>query len=262
MKIWVLSDIHLELTQGWDLPGSTERPDFDILVMAGDLVPHMERGVKWLIERVTDRPVIYIAGNHEAYHGDVDRTLHKAKDLARGTNIHVMERETAVIDGVRFVAGTLWTDFHLFGDPEAAMRAAGTQMNDYRRIRTTNYAHRLRPIDTFARHRSTRAYIDNELARAFGGPTVVVTHHGPYRGAMRLGYERDIISASYASDLSSLIERHQPDVWIYGHTHRSDDTMIGRTRIVSNSKGYGPSPALRMTTWDNPMFDPRFVIEV
>jgi 3',5'-cyclic AMP phosphodiesterase CpdA len=60
MKIWVLSDVHVELTSGWDLPGPGERPDFDVLVMAGDLVPAMERGVNWLRERVTDRPVIYL----------------------------------------------------------------------------------------------------------------------------------------------------------------------------------------------------------
>jgi predicted phosphodiesterase len=262
VKLWVLSDIHLELTTDWDLPGPADRPDFDVLVMAGDLVPQMERGVKWLVERVPDRPIVYIAGNHEAYRADIDRTLQKAKLAAAGSNVFVMEDETTVIGGVRFVAGTLWTDFQLFGDPEAAMRAAGANMNDYRLIRTNNYARRLSPTDTLARHRSTQAYIESELARTFGGQTVVVTHHGPYLGAMRQGHERDIISAAYVSDLSSLIEQHQPAVWIYGHTHRSDDTMIGRTRIVSNSKGYGPHPALRLTTWENSMFNPSLVIEV
>ena len=196
------------------------------------------------------------------YGTDIDRTLQKAKAAAAGTNVFVMENETVLIEGVRFVAGTLWTDFKLFGDPEAAMRAAGAQMNDYRLIRTDGHARPLHPTDTLARHRITRAYIGSELARAFAGPTVVVTHHGPYRAAMRHGHEHDIISAAYVSDLSSLIERYQPDVWIYGHTHQSDDTMIGRTRIVSNSKGYGPHPALRLTTLENPTFDPTFVIEV
>jgi hypothetical protein len=173
-----------------------------------------------------------------------------------------MGNETVVIEGVCFVAATLWTDFNLFGAPEAAMRVAGAQMNDYRLIRTDGHARPLYPTDTLARHRFTRDYVDRELARAFAGPTIVVTHHGPYRAAMRRGHEHDIISAAYVSDLSSLIERYQPDVWIYGHTHQSHDTMIGRTRIVQNSKGYGPHPALRLTTWENPEFDPRFVIEV
>jgi hypothetical protein len=35
----------------------------------------MERGVAWLLERVTDRPVIYVPGNHEFYGCDIDRTV-------------------------------------------------------------------------------------------------------------------------------------------------------------------------------------------
>ena len=46
MRIWVLSDLHIELTSGWDLPAPADRPDFDVLVMAGDLIPGMERGVE------------------------------------------------------------------------------------------------------------------------------------------------------------------------------------------------------------------------
>src|ERR1700704_61733 len=73
--LWILSDLHLELTRGWDLPSGDARPRFHILVVAGDLVPRMERGVKWLRERVPDRPVIYTAGNHEGYGCDIDRPL-------------------------------------------------------------------------------------------------------------------------------------------------------------------------------------------
>ena len=65
MRLWILSDLHLELTRGWDLPAGAARPDFDVLVIAGDLVTRMERGVKWLLERVVDRDVVYVAGNHE-----------------------------------------------------------------------------------------------------------------------------------------------------------------------------------------------------
>ena len=54
MRLWILSDLHIELTRGWDLPAGADRPDFDVLVVAGDLIPRMERGVRWLRERVTD----------------------------------------------------------------------------------------------------------------------------------------------------------------------------------------------------------------
>jgi hypothetical protein len=56
--LWILSDLHLELTRGWDLPLGEAPPHLDVMVVAGDLIPRMERGVAWLLERVTDRPVI------------------------------------------------------------------------------------------------------------------------------------------------------------------------------------------------------------
>jgi hypothetical protein len=78
MRLWIMSDIHLKLTRGWDLPFRDARPDFDVLIVAGDLIPRAERGVRWLLERVPDRPVIYLMGNHEAYGVDIDRTIEKA----------------------------------------------------------------------------------------------------------------------------------------------------------------------------------------
>lgn len=271
MKLWVMSDLHLELTQGWDLPGSGDRPNFDIMIVAGDLVPRMERGVRWLQERVTDRPVIYIPGNHEAYSADLDRTVEKAREAARGTNIVVMNDDTVEIGGVLFIASTMWTDFNLFGNPATAMELAGGVMNDYRRIRHQNYARRLRPVDTLARHRASRRFIEEQLAASFAGARVVVTHHAPYLGGTRPGMEKDPLSAAYASDLTALFvtdsgdgpSRHTDEdrlLWIYGHTHRSDDSLVGRTRVVSNAKGYGPGYGA--ATWDNPMFNPLLVIEV
>ena len=39
-------------------------------------------------------------------------------------------------------------------------------------------------------------------------------------------------------DMIPLIEKHQPALWVYGHTHECDDHAIGRTRIISNQLGY------------------------
>src|ERR1700754_3361900 len=143
--LWILSDLHLELTRGWDLPSGDARPRFHILVVAGDLIPRMERGVKWLRERVPDRPVIYIAGNHEGYGCDIDRTIEKAKEAAEGSKEFVLQNETIRLGSVTFAGATLWTDFDLFGDQLRAMRVAGDRMNDYRKIRTARYADRFRP---------------------------------------------------------------------------------------------------------------------
>lgn len=260
MKIWVLSDLHLELSRLWKFPEPAERPTFDVLVIAGDLIPRMERGVKWLAEHVPDQPVIYVPGNHEFYGTDMDRTVEKARIAALDTNVHVLSDDGLEIKGVRFLGGTLWTDFSLFGNPQMAMEMADSVMNDYKKIRWDRYSRRLKPDVSLARHRQTLGFLERELATGFEGPTVVVTHHAPYPGGIDEAHRHDLISAAYASDLTKLIIRTNPDVWIYGHTHLSEDHYIGRTRMISNAKGYGPWHPKE--TWDNARFNPRKTVEI
>lgn len=35
-----------------------------------------------------------------------------------------------------------------------------------------------------------------------------------------------------------MIEAYQPDVWIHGQVHNSDDYFFGSARIVCNPRGY------------------------
>lgn len=256
MRLWIVSDLHMELTRGWDLPDVQSRPPFEVMVVAGDLIPRMERGVAWLLERVKNRPVIYVPGNHEAYGADLDRTVGKARLRAAGTNVHVLQNDRLTIDGVTFLGATGWTDFDLLGDPYTAMRVAAEMMNDYRKIRIGNYQYRLRPEHALARNIETRAFLERELSKPKVGRRVVVTHMGFHAEAVPNGSENDIFSAVYTS--------RKPidgaDLWIYGHTHETRDFLAGSTRVVSNAKGYGPWRS--QAKWQNPNFDPAFVVEI
>jgi len=95
----------LESTRGWDLPAVGDRPDFDVLVIAGDLIPRAERGVAWLLDRVTSE-VVLVCGNHEFYGVDLDRTVEKARALAAGTNVHILQNDTVQIGDVTFIGAT------------------------------------------------------------------------------------------------------------------------------------------------------------
>jgi hypothetical protein len=93
----------------------------------------------------------------------------------------------------------------------------------------------------------------------------------PSLGIGASGSDEEILTAAYRSDLTSLMlpapieggrnSLRPADLWIFGHTHESEDVTIGCTRVVSNAKGYGPwLPQHR--AWDNRRFDPNFVIEI
>jgi predicted phosphodiesterase len=281
MRLWLMNDIHLELTRGWDLPAVADRPDFDVLVVAGDLIPRMERGVRWLADRVPDKPSILVPGNHESYGTDVDRTVEKALEAAEGTKVHVLQNRAVKIFNVAFAGATLWTDFALYGDRRRAMTIAGERMNDFKKIRKKGYAERFLPRDALARHKDSRAFIEGELRRPRGdGKLVVVSHHAPVPepGLPATPFEaggtvsdEKMLDAAYRSDLTALMSP-QPagdgrdalrpaDLWHFGHTHQSFDAVVGGTRVVSNAKGYGPWPP-KERTWENPAFDPHLVIEI
>lgn len=276
MRLWIMSDLHLELTRGWDLPSGAARPGFDVMIVAGDLIPRAERGVRWLLDHVPDRDrhVIYVMGNHEAYGTDIDRTIEKAKALAAGTNVHVLERESIKVGDVTFACCTLWTDFGVNGDAHQGMVIAGERMNDFKKIRTGRYVERFRPPHALTRHFKSVAFLKGEMRKPREGKLVVVSHHAPIpqmTDATGGSGEYPTLDPAYRSDLRRLMVSapddgggalRPADLWIYGHTHESFDAVVGgETRVVSNAKGYGPWPG-QQRTWDNPDFDEKLIIEI
>ena len=71
MKIHILSDLHTEFSD-FDPPET----DADVVVLAGDIGVGPS-GIEWAADHWLDRPVIYVAGNHEYYGHDIGSTAHK-----------------------------------------------------------------------------------------------------------------------------------------------------------------------------------------
>jgi Icc-related predicted phosphoesterase len=261
MKIHVLSDLHFEFA-----PFSPPITDADVVVLAGD-INLGTRGVEWAKNAFADKPVVYVAGNHEFYKHHWVKLLVDLRGAATGSNVHFLEDETLVIDGVRFLGCTLWTDFALFGDEQrhSAMLSAELRMTDYKKIRAPrvkpgfqdDYS-KLKPIQTVERFRRSKTFLEKNLDTAFDGPTVVVTHHLPSRKSLPLRYSYSLTSAAYASDLTELIWGRSPKMWIHGHAHVSCDYTERLTRIVSNPRGY----RLSNRCFENSRFDPSMVVAI
>ena len=280
---WLMSDLHLEsIAKGaWDLPPLGTRPRFDVLIIAGDLVPGIVRGVRWLQDRVQE-PIVIVAGNHEFYGRGISVEIAKCRAAAAGSNVHFLSDSSIEISGTLFIGCTLWTPFNLFGDENAAMLAAADGLRDYHKIRKDNYARRLRPSDTRDMHFRSRRFIQEELEKYKDrtGPCVLVTHHAPHAfspdlvrldGARarvestasapdRVAPALDLLDAAYQSDCTDLF-RYGVDVALHGHVHRSFDFTVGTTsRVIANPKGYGPWKAGQR--WENPDFNPFFTFEI
>lgn len=260
MRIQVASDLHLEfLTQGFPGYRLVEPAGADVLVLAGDIhaaAAALRVFADWPV------PVDCIAGNHEYYRADLG-TLEPAFAAGpKNGQARMLESRVWEYRGTRFVGATLWTDYALYGDVDAAMAHAQALLMDHRAIRMGDRP--FLPGDALALHRRTRAWLEETLATPFSGPTVVCTHHGPHRHSIHTDYEDDPVNPGFLSDLSDLLGL--ADLWIHGHVHNSFDYRVQGCRVVANPRGYALNrrevTKLSDLVWENPRFDPRLVVEV
>jgi hypothetical protein len=253
-RIAVASDLHIEFERSGEPEPTPTAPgrhplggpdlrtvdgEAELLILAGD-IDLGTFGVAWADEaaRFLGIPVVYVMGNHEAYHGDLGAVLDGCRAAAAGTGSRVLflENDAVEVAGVRVLGCTLWTDYAINGDAESGMRDAAMGLADHRLIRAGGRG--FTPADALARHRESRSWLEGELARDTGGPVVVATHHAPVRAAIEPRFEGSPLSPAFVSDLGDLIAAHAPAAWIWGHTHYSVDVTLGRTRCLSAQRGY------------------------
>lgn len=184
--------------------------------------------------------VIYIAGNHEFYHGKWKASLdHLREECAVFNNVYFLENDMKTIGEHTFIGCTLWTDMNK-GDP-LTLHAIGDMMNDFRIIRNDEHGYcKLRPTHAMYRHHQSMSYIKNIVQGMHDEKFVVVGHHAPSKQSTHPKYQNDyLMNGGYSSDLSEFILDHpQIKLWTHGHTHDPFDYLIGTTRVVCNPRGY------------------------
>ena len=255
MRLWIISDLHLEHADRHprDIPAA------DVCVVAGDVGVSVAHSVGWLGDRIAKwMPVVYVAGNHEFYGSYIERELREGRLAAeRHPDVHLLEDDLCVIGGVRFIGATLWTDYRLGAQTEADVvwsgYAAERGLTDFRTILGLRVGNALTAYGLADVHARSRSVIDQALATPFHGPSVVVTHHAPHPGSVAPEFKGDGLNAAFASDLTELIERRRPNLWVHGHMHNSSDYRVEATRIVCNPRGYRD---------ENAGLDPAKILEV
>jgi hypothetical protein len=253
MRLNILSDLHLGL-------GALDPPhnDADVVILAGDLARPKD-AVAWA--SALAKPVLYVPGNHEFYGGSITGTLDELRELCARTHVRLLDDDEVVLDGVRFLGSTLWTDFLLFGAGEkraAAMREGQRYLYDFSRIRTGGTAEAIFSPEysaaLFDRHSH---WLAAKLSEPFDGPTVVITHHAPSRKSIHRRFAGSLLNACFISDVERLMDGTRACLWVHGHTHDSFDYVVNGTRVVCNPRGYAQNGVN-----ENRSFNPDFVIDI
>lgn len=249
MKLQVLSDIHLEFSNF--IPPKT---DVDIIVLAGDIGKSAD-GLDWARKTWPDKEIVAVLGNHEFYSHDMPEERAYQQAVAKERGVHLLDNSEVILNGVRFLGATLWTDFKLFGyDQESyAIQAAQRGLNDFRLIREDGKLFTAKRSQEL--HEESVKWLKLKLSEPFDGKTVVVTHHCPSMLSVADRFKNDLLSACFASNLDELFGKY--DLHIHGHTHDYIDYVSEGTRVICNPRGY-----VRNGRSENLKFDAGLVVEV
>lgn len=277
MKIHSCSDLHTEFSD-YDITNTTGA---DVLILAGDIlmagVLHERRPDNISSENYNTKQdlavqfrnflqkcseqyknVIYVLGNHERYRSKYNASVNYIKEECNEyKNIHVLENESIIINDVKFIGCTLWTDLNK-NDPitELTLKQG---MNDYKVITHDGSIYRkLNPRDTYNTHMESVRYIHKEL-KNYEGNVVIVTHHSPSFESVDEEFKHDhYMNGGYCSSLENIMDIY-PNIkyWFHGHLHKFKDYTINNTRIICNPRGYHNN-----RHQENTNFNPTMVVEI
>lgn len=264
MNIQLLSDLHLESHphfKAQPLPGA------DLLVLAGDIgsyqtgsllsslnisdfglarfspLPVERGGASW------PTPVVFLPGNHEYDGLDFDGTYVRLRETCERLGLVWLERESVVLQGVRFVGSTLWADFDALSTEKA--RAGDITLGEQLKMRekafraanfylTKNHAFRKgQPMLADAVREEglkSQAWLRQALALPFDGPTVAVTHFAPSLLSADPRYGLTPGTAGFCNSLDELLPL--ATLWLHGHLHCPVDYVRHGCRVLANPLGY------------------------
>jgi 3',5'-cyclic AMP phosphodiesterase CpdA len=277
MRIQLFSDLHLERDPAFQ---PLIFPDTDVVVLAGDIGSYQERSrlpdEDFGLARFSPRRegasrarVLYVPGNHEFDGLEYDDAYERLQRVCTYLGIEWLDRETIVIDGVRFIGSTLWSDFDAI---------AGSERDLTKQLQARNKAYRAanyylsknttfrdgEPVLAEAQRALSLAcqdWLRAALAAPFDGPTVAVTHYAPSLRSADPRYGVSPGTAGFCNAMDALIP--YADVWMHGHLHCANDYLVEgevdglarRCRVVANPLGYA-------SKGEQAAFRPELVIEV
>ena len=267
MRIQLLSDLHLEVH-----PQFAPEPaaGADVLVLAGDIGSYQNGSLLqddcFGLERFSPLPqyahwpcpVIFVPGNHEYDAQDWDEAHARLRRICDRLGLIWLERDTAVLDGVRFVGTTLWTDYDAIallddkvqvGDlgrllklRDKSFRAANFYLS-----KTGGTRHGQPFLAEPMREQALvcQDWLRAALAQPFDGPTVAVTHFAPSLRSSDPRYGLVPGTAGFCNALDDLLPCAQ--LWLHGHLHTPVDYLAQgqradgsawQCRVHANPLGY------------------------
>ena len=109
-------------------------------------------------------------------------------------------------------------------------------MNDFRVIK---YGKQTLNSELFNNeHLRCLEFIKKSLKESKAKTKIVVTHHVPSDLLTAEEFKGDQVSDAFTVDLTEYIKNCGAQFWIFGHSHRNINQIIGNTSCLCNQVGY------------------------
>lgn len=256
MNIQLLSDLHLE-THPHFVPEFA--PGADVLILAGDIGSYQEGSMlvtqddhDFGLARFSPRsdlaawpvPVFFVPGNHE-YDGMPFEEAHaRLQETCERLQITWLHRRVKVMNGVRLIGCTLWSDFEALVPHQGPLtqqlkaREKAERAADFylRKTGTTLDGKPFLSDAVRAQAQADQAWLTQALSEPFEGVTVVVTHFAPSLKSADPRYGLTPGTAGFCNALDHLLPK--ANLWLHGHLHCAHDYVHAGCRVVANPLGY------------------------
>ena len=236
MRIQYASDLHLEFSDNWRyLKKHPLQVAGDILVLAGDIGylgdENYSKHPFWDWASDNYQQVIACMGNHEFYKYYDIATLNEGYSLEIRPNVQSYYNSVVHIKDIDFIITTLWSKIQL----EDAYYTEQV-VSDFRRILFNG---ELVTFSSFNKeHERCLSFLKKTVQISNASKKIVVTHHVPSFQMQSPRFVGSKANGAFTVELSEFIQKSGIDYWIYGHSHRNIEKVIGSTSCISNQLGY------------------------
>ena len=249
MAIQILSDLHLEAPKAYDIFAIVPKaPYLALLGDIGTIVSHKNEYLAFLTTRLKQfRAVLFVPGNHEAYHSNWPDTLDALRTFERDVRKDETLGEFVLLDRASFripdTNGVI-LGCSLFSQKTKWQSALGsmtsTRTGDWD-VGTHNEA-----------HRRDLAWLNAQVAEYENSEEdvkiMIFSHWSPSldERAIEPRHAGSKVSSAFSTDFAGEVcfRSDKVKVWAFGHTHYNCDFVVereegaGGLRLLTHQRGY------------------------
>jgi len=250
MAVQILSDLHLEAPEGYDVFNITPKaPYLALLGDVGNITTHKDDYLTFLTVQLRQfRAVLFVPGNHEAYHSNWPDTLDILRTFEQDVHKNESLGEFVLLDRTTFwLPGTnvAILGCSLFSSiPAEDEMAVSMGLNDF--FQTSDW-----DVGTHNEaHKRDLAWLNAQVVDLEQSDVkiMILSHWSPSLDVHAIDprHVGSRITRAFSTDLSdeACYKSDKVKVWAFGHTHYNCDFTVlregcaGPLRLLANQRGY------------------------